>query len=420
MVKKFMLMLLASLAIGMITVSAALAEGTLTVSSVKESASAFNLSLTNSSVASVHGSATLNGKLEVRAIMPHGLPKSERHHCEWNDFAWSDWETSNGGKVWAPAGHHGWTHACKVHGVWRQIGGGPGQWNCGNVVKPIGAPLPHNAVKVKWSEIVVVKHFTYTVSVNVKAEAKKEEIAMASCALPGAAAAASVQGSGLAVAEASASGTASSEAEALVKAKAGAEAKLGKDEATLLAEAKTEANVKLNGSATAFCASQERPRTCTELGTCPPPSCTELGTCPPSCKETHTCSCTETHTCSCEEEHTCPPPPEHWVHLSCTGFEELSGRASMLIDCAVEDDNGAPIFLKAEANDGNSRVSGISCISHEGAQTCPGKGTFEFRVSGKNEGVSVLESSVTVTATANEVSASLTESFPVDPAEGGF
>jgi hypothetical protein len=117
----------------------------------------------------------------------------------------------------------------------------------------------------------------------------------------------------------------------------------------------------------------------------------------------------------------CVEPPSHWTEISCTGFEEISGRGSFLVDCAVSDDNGAPISLEAYANDGNSRVSGINCFSNGGTQTCPSGGTFEFRVSGKNEGSSILESSITAVASANGVSAAfISDPFPVDPAEGGF
>lgn len=128
--------------------------------------------------------------------------------------------------------------------------------------------------------------------------------------------------------------------------------------------------------------------------------------------------------CHCEEEkeHPCEcVQPKHWVDISCTGFEEISGGGSFLVDCVVSDDNGAPISLQAHSNDGNSRVSGINCWSNSGSQTCPSGGIFEFRVSGINDGSSIVYSSITATASANGVSKAFTsDPFPVDPEDGGF
>ncbi len=121
------------------------------------------------------------------------------------------------------------------------------------------------------------------------------------------------------------------------------------------------------------------------------------------------------------EEHPCTTCAGHWTQISCTGFEEISGGGSFLVDCAVSDDNGAQISLDAHSNNGNSRVSGINCFSNGGSQTCPSGGTFEFRVTGINNGSSVLSSSITATASANGVNATFTsDPFPVDPSEGGF
>jgi hypothetical protein len=109
------------------------------------------------------------------------------------------------------------------------------------------------------------------------------------------------------------------------------------------------------------------------------------------------------------------------VQISCTGFEEISGGGSFLVDCDVSNDNGAPISLDAHSNDGNSRVSGINCYSNGGSASCPGNGTFEFRVSGINDGSDIVHSSITATASANGKSATFTsDPFPVDPSGGGF
>jgi len=117
------------------------------------------------------------------------------------------------------------------------------------------------------------------------------------------------------------------------------------------------------------------------------------------------------------------PPVQHWVQVSCTGFEELFGGESMIIKCDVStDDQNAMISLDAHSNDANSRVSGINCYSQGGSPSCKGNGQFEFRVSGINDGTSTLSSSVTVTASASGVSSKpwTSDPFPIDPSGGGF
>lgn len=117
----------------------------------------------------------------------------------------------------------------------------------------------------------------------------------------------------------------------------------------------------------------------------------------------------------------CSAPPQHFVQISCTGFEEISGGGSFLVDCAVSNDNGAQISLSANSNDGNSRVSGINCYSQGGTPACQGNGTFEFRVTGINNGSTVVYSSVTAVASSNGVTATYNSGqFPVDPSGGGF
>jgi hypothetical protein len=119
---------------------------------------------------------------------------------------------------------------------------------------------------------------------------------------------------------------------------------------------------------------------------------------------------------SCEQ-----PPPSHFTSLSCTGFEEVSGGGSFLVDCDVDNDNGATITLDAHSNNGNSRVSGINCYSQGGTPSCQGKGMFEFRVSGINDSSSIVYSSITVTASSNGVDKTFnSDPFPVDPSDGGF
>jgi hypothetical protein len=92
-----------------------------------------------------------------------------------------------------------------------------------------------------------------------------------------------------------------------------------------------------------------------------------------------------------------------------------------LVDCDVSNDNGATITLTAHSNDANSRVSGINCYSQNGAASCTGNGTFEFRVSGINSGSTILYSSITATASSNGVDKTFrSDPVPVDPACGGF
>lgn len=408
MVKKFLVILIASMAIGMIPSSTVFADGTTTVSSPIFGASTFNTTVSNSSTASLQGSATLNGKLEIKAQQPnmqHSLKQRRKEHkehglvCRTGIAIWGASETSNG-TVWIPKpGNHGETHACLVHGIWRQILGPPSQWNCGNQIVWMHEQLPKQAVKFT-GKFVIVTHFTYTVTVSVNAEAKQEASATVECKLAGVNASSSAHATGVAVANASATATGSSESYAATKAKSSAEAKiLVSEKATILASAQANASVQLQGQATTYCSSQPvpvPPKTCTELGTCPkPPTCAELGT--------------------------CTPPPSHWTEVSCVGFEELKGGDSYLVSCAVSDDNGAQISLSAYSNDANSRVSGINCYSNGGSPTCPSGGTFEFTVEGINNSSEVLSSSITIVASANGIPKEfISNPFPVDPYEGGF
>jgi hypothetical protein len=124
---------------------------------------------------------------------------------------------------------------------------------------------------------------------------------------------------------------------------------------------------------------------------------------------------------SCHETGTCPPPPHHFVNISCTGFEEVTGGRSFLVDCDVSNDNGAQITLDAHSNDGNSRVSGINCFSQGGTPSCHGNGTFEFRVTGINDSTNIVSSSITATASSNGVDKTFrSDPFPVDPSCTGF
>jgi hypothetical protein len=118
----------------------------------------------------------------------------------------------------------------------------------------------------------------------------------------------------------------------------------------------------------------------------------------------------------------CQQLPQHFVQISCTGFEEISGGGSMIVKCDVStDDQSAKIALSAHSNDANSRVSGINCFSQGGSASCTGDGTYEFTVTGVNDGSTVLSSSVTATASANGKSDPFTsDPFPVDPSGGGF
>jgi hypothetical protein len=119
-------------------------------------------------------------------------------------------------------------------------------------------------------------------------------------------------------------------------------------------------------------------------------------------------------------------PTPHTTQVTCTGFEEVSGNASFLVDCDVASDNNGPSSLKVKVNpssDGqlHARYSGVNCYSNNGTASCPHNGTYEFRVTGINDTSSILYSSITVTATANGVSDVFDSGlFPVDPACGGF
>jgi hypothetical protein len=210
-----------------------------------------------SDMATLKVDTTTSGKIQVKAMMPHGIPKSWRKNCKWGDFAWSDWRTADGGVVWAPPGHHGRTHACFHKGKWYQIGGGKDQWNCGNVVKPIGAKLPKGARKVKWSQIKAVKHFTFKVTKQATATVKASLFALASCTSGdnSATAGGTVEGFGLAYVRLTAS--------ARTRAKASSKAKKGvinlsqsESEKTVLhTSGQANARAKLSSTAWAQCSS---------------------------------------------------------------------------------------------------------------------------------------------------------------------
>ena len=249
--------LLAVLAFSASFSPSAFADANSQVSNLTFSQAEFQTSATDMAYASdngsSHGRAMLNGKIEVKKMMPHGIPKSWRKQCRWSDFAWSDWRTTNG-IVWAPPGHYGWTHACFHNGKWYQIGGGPGQWNCGNVVVPIGE-LPRRAVKVFWSRIMVVNHFVYVVTVTVTANASVNGSGMAACAGPGGYAYSSVYGSGSASASATVTARGSSWSEAFAKAKSSATKSVSKQKESLQASAQADATSSLSLRAIAVCIS---------------------------------------------------------------------------------------------------------------------------------------------------------------------
>jgi len=115
------------------------------------------------------------------------------------------------------------------------------------------------------------------------------------------------------------------------------------------------------------------------------------------------------------------PPITHFTQVSCTGFEEISGGSSLVVDCDVSNDNGAPITLDVGYDTSVLQVSGMRCISQNDAASCLGNGTYEFRVKGINDGTSVIHATMTMVATSNNVaSKSFVASFDVDPSCGGF
>ena len=381
---------------------------------------------TNTSTNVAVSTSTGKGKIVV-LFDEHFSAEIHSPKCHWTD-GWNSGENANGTLYWFWDTHMYVCPSKTSPTGWAKVKGGMTGRDCGNAVKLKQKPQ-HNVVAR--SRVKLLPHLVVEAVVHVSAKASVIGSAIAKCEEGGAFAAASLNASGEAIATAEGKATASSKSKAIAKATAEANFKLvTKEKASAYATARAEATSKIEGQVAAKChGSPPKMPSCEELGTCCKEthtcSCEETHTC---CKETHTCnceeehkcSCKENHTCSCEEEHTCPPP-EHFTEISCRGFEEISGGESFLVDCDVNNDNGAPISLKANSNDGNSRVSGISCISNGGSPSCPGKGTFEFRVTGINKGPTILSSSVTAIATSNGIPASWNSgSFPVDPEEGGF
>jgi hypothetical protein len=231
--------------------------------------SSFDTSVTASAfdVDTVTGAAKLNGKLEVRAIMRHGLPKSKQHGGFWGEASWSQWSISTGGDVWSPPGHHGWTHMVRDKSSstgFRQIGGCTRHngkhvcsWNCGNPVVPMGHRPPRHIVKVKLSQIVVVKHFTFVVHVTSQANAQLLGTAQASCTTANSSASATVGAWGTASATATATARARSKTTAIAIASGRASRMLNnaKERDSLFATATTNAQVGISGKATVWCQS---------------------------------------------------------------------------------------------------------------------------------------------------------------------
>lgn len=160
---------------------------------------------------------------------------------------------------------------------------------------------------------------------------------------------------------------------------------------------------------------------CKNCPPCPPPPPPPPAKCPPGTVGTPP-NC-YTPTCPPGTVGTPPncttPPPAHYTQVTCSGFEEISGGGSFLVDCDVQDDNGAPIALSVSTSPYYT-VSGINCYSQGGTPSCTGDGTFEFRVDGVNNSNNVVQASMTVTATANGVPAYYKADFNVDPSGGGF
>jgi hypothetical protein len=300
--------------------------------------------------------------------------------CRWGIAIWSPSRTSSGQTVWIPKrGNHGLTFGCLIHGVWRQVLGPPRQWNCGNVIVWIHEELPKGAVTFI-GPTVIVSHFTFSAKTTVTAHVHATLSATASCTAGGASASTSgsVGGEGSALVTFVASGK--TRAQAKTNATAGAQKAAIRESGSLQGSAKADAKLNLSIAAWAKCSSQPGPQ--------PTPT---------------------------------PQPPHHFVNISCTGFEEVTGGRSFLVDCDVSNDNGATITLDAHSNDGNSRVSGVNCFSQGGTPSCHGAGTFEFRVTGINDSMNIVSSSITATASSNGVDKTFrSDPFPVDPSCTGF
>jgi hypothetical protein len=116
----------------------------------------------------------------------------------------------------------------------------------------------------------------------------------------------------------------------------------------------------------------------------------------------------------------CNKPPEEnkYVSVTCQTPEEIFVGASYLVQCEVSGNTGQGIAVSASANNGNSRISGVKCLS-TGTTVCPATGgSFQFRIEGMSEG----STSFTARASSAGVSATpfVSDPFPVDPQDGGF
>jgi hypothetical protein len=387
--------------------------------------------------------ATAHGALEVEAQQPklEAQVKAEvqsgtKLDCRNGEAIYGASTTSSGKTVWTvKPGNHGMVHACLIDGIWRQILG-KHQWNCGNQIVWMHQPLPKHAVVYK-GRYVIVTHFTFSANVTVKAIVAATLSAKVSCKTTDSSASSgfTVSGYGFVYLHFHVSGNTKAQALASVS---GSHVKLSSSQqSTLRGNAKASAKLKLSGRVSDYCTST--PVVPTPPAVCTNSTATNYGQPLPCVYPTPTpvpapvAVCTNSTATNYGQPLPCvfssppptptptptPTPVSHYTQISCNGFEEISGGGSFIVSCDVADDNGAPISLNV-SNSSYYTVSGINCYSQNGASSCTGDGTFQFRVDGVNNTDNTQQASMTVTASANGIPATYEADFNVDPEAGGF
>lgn len=319
----------------------------------------------------VAASAIASGKVTILSfVMAHGVSKKQVAKAKARGMCMKIGKGTKVPGYWNTGMPLHWfwdtrrAEACKIHGVWRKVG----PVNCGNLLR-FKAPKSH----IVTGKVILVRS---TLRLKVLLQAAVSVYVQDTCGH----------------AQASVEASARINLNIFLKAHGNVTAKMF---------GKSVVNFVENVQASVAC-----------------PNTTTGTTVNTTTTTTTTTQTTTTTTTTVPTTTTTPPPSQ--LHFSCTGFEEISGGGSFLVDCKAVSDNGAEIFLDTSSS-ANVNVSGINCLTNGGGQSCPSGGTFEFRATGVNDTNSIETGSITVTVSASgNKDASQTYTFPVDPSGGGF
>jgi hypothetical protein len=214
-----------------------------------------------------------SGVLQLRFVMPKGLPKAKQHGCINVIGGVNSFHNAQGVLIKVP-----WTgkpaRICRDKSSpsgWRKVG----PKNCGNPFWPPFMRPPRNVFHGKY---VVVQNFTFVATIKLKVTLPASVSATASCSVPGASASAAASGSGSASITITGKATSFSRASAVGKA-TGKATVSETQRGNLMLEASKKASISMTASARAVCTAVVPP------GTPIPPPPTPTPT-PPS----HSCT----------------------------------------------------------------------------------------------------------------------------------